>query len=77
MTEYIVKVENLAKLRELAGLHVKETIELTSGKIVRCMDCKFRCLDECTRIDEGFKDYWFAIEPDGFCSFGERKEGGE
>lgn len=46
-------------------------------KVVRCRDCKFRCFDECTRIDEGFKDYWFAIEPDGFCAWGEREEGGD
>lgn len=42
-------------------------------EVVRCRDCKFRCLDECTRIDEGFKDYWFAIEPEGFCKWGERE----
>jgi len=42
--------------------------------ITRCRDCRFRCIDECTRIDEGFKDYWFAIEFDGFCAWGERKE---
>lgn len=49
----------------------------TGEEIVRCRDCKFRCLNECTRIDEGFKDYWFAIEPNGFCAWGERKEGSE
>lgn len=46
-------------------------------KPVRCRDCRFHCIGECTRIDEGFKDYWFAIEPDGFCAWGERKEGGD
>lgn len=46
-------------------------------KVVRCRDCKFRCFGECTRIDEGFKDYWFAINPDGFCAWGERKVVGE
>lgn len=45
-------------------------------EIVRCRDCRFRCFDECTRIDEGFKDYWFAIEPDGFCAWGERTPNG-
>jgi len=41
-------------------------------KVVRCRDCRFRCYNECTRIDEGFKDYWFAIEPDGFCAWADK-----
>ena len=80
MTEYIVKVENLAKLRKLAGLHVKETIELTSGKIVRCRDCMY------------YMDYEHEFEPNlgycrfhdmeevrdsRFCAWAKRKEGGE
>jgi len=58
-----------------ANAHVLE--EFGYVKVMRCRDCKFRCLDECTRIDEGFKDYWFAIELDGFCKWAERKEGGD
>lgn len=71
MSEYI------AKCNEVVGISGKTLIVPdyidTSKEIVRCRDCRFRCLDECTRIDEGFKDYWFAIEPEGFCKWGERE----
>ena len=85
MTEYIVKVENLAKLRKLAGLHVKETLELTNGEVVRCRDCKFAYeLDgymlDCHGHLTELWDYWNdepkdnPVEPDGFCAWGERGE---
>ena len=72
MSEYIIKVENLAKLRKLAGLHVKETLELTSGKIVRCRDC--RHYDADGEPSEVYPDrHWcdrmtVYILPSGFCS---------
>lgn len=64
-TEYV----DMALLRENDSKLVE--------RVVRCRDCNFRCLNECTRIDEGFKDYWFAIEPNGYCAWGEPKEGSE
>ena len=71
MSEYIVKCR---EFNSVIGkkLQFPEYID-QNQEIVRCRDCRFRCLDECTRIDEGFKDYWFAIEPDGFCKWGERE----
>ena len=69
MSEYIISDEQVAENQRLHGKKL-----LVMPVIVRCRDCRFRCLDECTRIDEGFKDYWFAIEPDGFCAWGERNE---
>ena len=77
MVEYIVKVENLAKLRKLAGLHVKETLELTSGKIVRCRDCKHFTGNEiaCGAMVLGYECSLLSavVEPDGFCAWGESK----
>lgn len=80
MSEYIVNVPDEEAEYFIARFgfeNVKLTCYSLTGEIVRCKDCKFRCLDECTRIDEGFKDYWFAIELDGFCKWAEREDGGE
>ena len=79
MSEYIVKLPTYGAADEFFKTHEMPDMTLygypLTGEIVRCRDCKFRCLDECTRIDEGFKDYWFAIELDGFCAWAKRKEG--
>lgn len=47
--------------------------------VVRCKGCKYSCRDRNGRICEG---YWYElsefavqVEDDGFCSYGERKEG--
>lgn len=75
MSEYIAKCKECVLIGG-ATMLFPEYIDM-NHEIVRCRDCKFRCLNECTRIDEGFKDYWFAIEPNGYCAWGERKEGSE
>lgn len=48
--------------------------------VVRCKDCKYSCKDGTGRTCEG---YWYElsefavpVEDDGFCSYGERKDGG-
>lgn len=48
--------------------------------VVRCKDCKYSCKDRNGRTCEG---YWYElsefavpVEDDGFCSYGERKDGG-
>ena len=74
--EYIVYIGSIDEspfsvLASMAKLSRDATVR---ERIVRCRDCRFRCYDECTRIDEGFKGYWFAIEPDDFCSYGERRD---
>ena len=43
-------------------------------EVVRCRDCKYEQHGYCSRPDEWFDDVWFAIEPDGFCAWGERRD---
>lgn len=60
--------------------------ELTGEEIVRCRDCDFSTCDgKCCwhfayyeLLDDGSCVKMPAdVEPDGFCSYGRRKEGGE
>ena len=78
MSEFIIEGGNLGKLRRLAGLHVKETLEMTSGKLTHCRDCAYICHNEygngleyltCSYFDSRYAE----IEPDGFCAWGERR----
>lgn len=63
--------------------------EITIGKlpaadvvpVTRCKDCEYSCKDETGRTCEG---YWYElsefavpVEDDGFCSYCERKDGGD
>lgn len=43
-------------------------------EIVRCKDCKFEIKGYCSRPDEWVDEFWFPIESDGFCKWGERCE---
>lgn len=46
-------------------------------EVVRCRDCEYSMFDkECSRIDPWVDETWFAIEPDGFCAWGERRDDG-
>lgn len=45
------------------------------GEIVRCRDCKRWASDDC-EWNTFYNDPDFD-EPDGFCAWGKRKEGGE
>jgi hypothetical protein len=52
----------------------------SSTSVVRCKNCKHSCKDGTGRTCEG---YWYElsefavpVEDDGFCSYGERKDGG-
>ena len=69
MSEYIIEASNLAKLRKAAGLHVKETLELTSGKVVRCRDCANNAHGACK-----YWDYCDIDGTNGFCAWGERRD---
>jgi len=63
-------------LLSVAPLTPEQAIAATLGnpEIVRCKDCKHATRDgECMRYDEWHDDRWYAIEPDGFCKWGERK----
>ena len=47
-----------------------------SEPIVRCRDCDYGLYDgkTCCRIDPWFDEYWFEVEPDGFCAYGVRRD---
>ena len=64
---------------------VREAPTVDAVEVVRCKDCKcsgmysFCCGEEenlpCLEIeDDGFVRFATAVEPDDFCSYGERKE---
>ena len=84
MSEYIISTTNMPE-------HVRETLNAwcdVSGEIVRCRDCKHMHtvrswlgmdVDECwLHADpESGALGKERTEPDGFCAWGERKEGGD
>lgn len=49
-------------------------------EVVRCRDCKFyteqkkRCDHPCQDWDVECFDQWLEMEPNDFCSYGERRE---
>lgn len=56
-----------------------------SGMVIatRCKDCEFynendkRCDHPCLEWEVECYDLWLGVEPDDFCSYGERKENGD
>lgn len=66
MKEYIVSAD--IRTQEMMGL-------LSKYEIVRCRDCRYYAsnMHECMRLDEWEDSLWFAVEPDDFCSSGERE----
>lgn len=63
----------------LLGL-IEKAPTVDAVPVVRCKDCKYSCKDRNGRTCEG---YWYElsefavpVEDDGFCSYGERKDGG-
>ena len=38
---YIISARNLGRLMRKAGLHVRETLEMTDGKVTLCRDCGY------------------------------------
>lgn len=50
-------------------------IYLPRVEVVRCRDCDHGLFGgkTCDRLDPGFDEYWFEVEPDGFCAWGERR----
>lgn len=45
---------------------------LVIKEIVQCENCEFEINGYCSHPDEWNDDLWFPVEPDGFCSWGER-----
>lgn len=69
----------LCPLDEVSGV-VDACPTVDAVPVVRCKDCKYSCKDRNGRTCEG---YWYElsefavpVEDDGFCSYGERKDGG-
>jgi hypothetical protein len=71
MSEAIIETTDMPE-------HVREALSILyglNGEIIRCKDCKFSMFDrECSRVDPWVDETWFAIEPDGFCKWGEWKD---
>ena len=68
--EYIFKAE----FNEDYGLQFMPT-----GELVRCKDCIHYDLGVCLKIysdGNAQKDSWQSRNPNDFCSYGERKDGG-
>ena len=72
MSEYIVDF-GTSTYKSSDGL-VYAPVKQLREEIVRCRDCVYSINDrECSRPDEVYDEHWFAIEPDGFCAWGERR----
>lgn len=85
MIEYVVDLTNVKKVpyESMSFEMMLNNVPLRE-KIVRCRDCEHGIkadlsgnLYECMKPD-GNGDYarWF-VKPDGFCSEGKKKEGGD
>ena len=77
MSEYIVDFgdEKSSAFVRLAMAQAEANGARLREKIVRCRDCDYGLYDgkTCCRIDPGFDEYWFEVEPDGFCAWACRK----
>lgn len=82
MAEHIV--DTFGIVQEFADLHGDMNTPLYEAvmnvmlsrqreEVVRCRDCRFEMIGECSRPDEWVDELWFSVEPDGFCKWGERK----
>lgn len=73
MTEYIV---DMAAHNAGAAMALCDGVH---GEIVRCRDCEYGLYEgkTCCRVDPWFDDYWFGVEPDGYCAWGERRSDGQ
>ena len=67
MSEFIYKRERIAD-----GIYSAES---TGEQIVRCRDCKHYHPEMYNNINCEW--FMFDVEPNGFCAWGERKDGGE
>ena len=90
MSEYIAKCNEVVGISGKTMI-VPDYIDMTL-EIVRCRDCEHyypHGVPTCQRNREcvtgydinGYYGEWydgeFYVEPDGFCAWGERKEGGD
>lgn len=50
--------------------HFKDKADFV--EVVRCSECQYYCAEYCTRDIKG-RTNMFYMQPDDFCSYGERK----
>ena len=72
------------KSLEIAYALLKKKVEdaptVDAVVVTRCKDCKHYDLGVCLKIysdGNAQKDSWQSRNPDDFCSYGERKDGGD
>lgn len=70
MSEYIYQSHGEPLVNERGEIYLAR-----AGEIVRCRDCDHGLFGgkTCDRLDPGFDEYWFEVEPDGFCAWAERR----
>ncbi len=60
---------------------LQDTPTVDAVEVVLCRDCKYSCKDGNGRSCEGYwyelSEYYVTVKDDDFCSYGERKDGGE
>ena len=74
MTEYVV---------DLTDKQTTDLRKVRRERIVRCRDCKYSfvgCLSGATRckrmlIQDTYEPGCMKVDPDGFCAWGEEREG--
>lgn len=69
----------LCPLDEVSGV-IDACPTVDAVPVVRCKDCKHYDLGVCLKIysdGNAQKDSWQTRNPDDFCSYGERKDGGD
>ena len=73
MSEYIVRMPPDMPYEIRAELNAWY---IASEPIVRCRNCEHGLFDGkvCDRLSPDFDEYWFSVEPDGFCAWGERRD---
>lgn len=65
---YIISAKNLGRLMRKAGLHVRETLDMTDGKVTLCRDCGY--LGKDADGDEWCDYLRRHVVPDDFCAWG-------
>lgn len=77
MSEYIVDFgdEKSSAFVRLAMAQAETNGARLCEEVVRCKDCAHGMREGtiCAVLTHDWEDYWFNVEPEGFCKWGERK----
>ena len=79
IAQYMEKDVLLNHSRPLALAYLALTEEVDSVPVVRCKDCKHYDMGVCLKIYSDGRVHsaaWQSRRPEDFCSYGERKDGG-